>query len=149
MRLTVAAAISHGRVFRRLGLGPESRIHLLRNLLTALVRHERIEATWARVDEMRGYAEKEKDLIPKLFQVLAPRYQGQNGGYTRMLQIPNRNEQDRAKMAVIEFKGNCLPPLPLPRRDSNFTLLNQLLQGLRQDQERCVHASNTPQTTGL
>lgn len=173
MRLTVAAAISHGHVFRRLGLGPESRIHLLRNLLTALVRHERIEATWARVDEMRGYTEKlivlwearrhqrtdharmadfwltEKDLIPKLFQVLAPRYQGQNGGYTRMLQIPNRNEQDRAKMAVIEFKGNCLPPLPLPRRDSNLTLLNQLLQGLRQDQERCVHTSSTPQTTVL
>uniref|UniRef100_I3M212 Large ribosomal subunit protein bL17m n=1 Tax=Ictidomys tridecemlineatus TaxID=43179 RepID=I3M212_ICTTR len=58
MRLSVSAAISHGRVFRRLGLGPESRIHLLRNLLTGLVRHERIEASWARVDEMRGYAEK-------------------------------------------------------------------------------------------
>lgn len=58
MRLSVSAAISHGRVYRRLGLGPESRIHLLRNLLTGLVRHERIEASWARVDEMRGYAEK-------------------------------------------------------------------------------------------
>lgn len=58
MRLSLAAAISHGRVYRRLGLGPESRIHLLRNLLTGLVRHERIEATWARADEMRGYAEK-------------------------------------------------------------------------------------------
>uniref|UniRef100_A0A8C2QKV6 Large ribosomal subunit protein bL17m n=1 Tax=Cricetulus griseus TaxID=10029 RepID=A0A8C2QKV6_CRIGR len=58
MRLSLAAAVSHGRVYRRLGLGPESRIHLLRNLLTGLVRHERIEASWARVDEMRGYAEK-------------------------------------------------------------------------------------------
>ena len=58
MRLSVAVAISHGRVFRRMGLGPESRIHMLRNLLTGLVRHERIEASWARVDEMRGYAEK-------------------------------------------------------------------------------------------
>ncbi|ELK25386.1 39S ribosomal protein L17, mitochondrial [Myotis davidii] len=139
MRLSVAAAISHGRVYRRLGLGPESRIHLLRNLLTGLVRHERIQASWARVGEMRGYAEKlgdtneramrmadfwltgqmlstkletgdEKDLIPKLFQVLAPWYQGQNGGYTRMLEIPNQNQQDRAKMAVIEYIGNCLPP---------------------------------------
>ncbi|XP_011827872.1 39S ribosomal protein L17, mitochondrial isoform X2 [Macaca thibetana thibetana] len=149
MRLSVAAAISHGRVFRRLGLGPESRIHLLRNLLTGLVRHERIEAPWARVDEMRGYAEKEKDLIPKLFQVLAPRYKDQNGGYTRMLQIPNRS-LDRAKMAVIEYKGNCLPPLPLPRRDSHLTLLNQLLQGLRQDlsqsQEASNHSSHTAQT---
>lgn len=173
MRLSLAAAISHGRVYRRLGLGPESRIHLLRNLLTGLVRHERIEATWARVDEMRGYAEKlidygklgdtneramrmadfwltEKDLIPKLFKVLAPRFQGQNGNYTRMLRIPNRKEQDRAKMAVIEYKGNCLPPLPLPHRDSNLTLLNQLLLGLQQDlhhnQKASLHSSHTVQT---
>uniref|UniRef100_A0A8B9PR39 Large ribosomal subunit protein bL17m n=1 Tax=Apteryx owenii TaxID=8824 RepID=A0A8B9PR39_APTOW len=58
MRLSVAAAISHGRVHRRLGLGPRSRLDLLRNLVTALVRHERIEAPWARADEMRGYAER-------------------------------------------------------------------------------------------
>ncbi|XDB57937.1 hypothetical protein ABFV05_011553 [Capra hircus] len=138
-------------------------------LAYGIVRHERIEASWARVDELRGYAEKlidygklgdtneralrmadfwltEKDLIPKLFQVLAPRYQGQNGGYTRMLQIPNRNQQDRAEMAVIEYKGNCLPPLPLPLRDSNVTLLNQLLQGLRQDQEASTLSSHPAQT---
>ncbi|XP_007527874.1 large ribosomal subunit protein bL17m [Erinaceus europaeus] len=171
MRLSVAAAISHGRVFRRMGLGPESRIHLLRNLLTGLVRHERIEASWARVDELRGYAEKlidygklgdtneramrmadfwltEKDLIPKLFQVLAPRYKDQNGGYTRMLRIPNSREQDRAKMAVIEYKRNCLPPLPLPQRDSNLTLLNQLLKGLWQDQPARTRSSHTAPTPG-
>lgn len=50
-----------------------------------------------------------------------------------MLQIPNRNDVDRAKMAVIEYKGNHLPPLPLPRRDSEKTLVNQLLKGYRDD----------------
>ena len=67
MRLSFAPAISHGRVYRRLGLGPESRIHLLQNLLTGLVRHERIEASWARVDDLRGYPEKVKgrdSLVP-------------------------------------------------------------------------------------
>lgn len=91
-------------------------------------------------------------MIPKLFKVLAPRFQGQNGGYTRMLQIPNRSEQDRAKMAVIEYKGNCLPPLPLPRRDSNLTLLNQLLQGLQEDlrrtQETAAGSSHTTPMPG-
>ncbi|NWT44510.1 RM17 protein, partial [Chroicocephalus maculipennis] len=133
MRLSVPAAISHGRVHRRLGLGPRSRLDLLRNLVTALVRHERIEAPWARADEMRGYAEKEKDLIHKLFKVLAPRFQPHPGSYTRLLQIPNRDGLDRAKMAVIELKGNPFPPLIRPHRDSEKTLLNQLLKGYRED----------------
>ncbi|XP_077202808.1 large ribosomal subunit protein bL17m [Paroedura picta] len=156
MRLSAAVWISHGRVQRRLGCGPRSRLDLLRNLVTALVRHERLESTYARVDEMRFYAERlidygkrgdtdpeamrmanfwltEKDLIHKLFKVLAPRYQLYSRNYTRMLQIPNRDRIDRAKMAVIEYKGNHLPPLPLPHRDSEKTLVNQLLKGYRDD----------------
>lgn len=50
-----------------------------------------------------------------------------------MLQIPNRENLDRAKMAVLEYKGNPLPPLPLPHRDSEKTLVNQLLKGYRED----------------
>ncbi|NXR30438.1 RM17 protein, partial [Zosterops hypoxanthus] len=142
---SVAAAISHGRVYRRFGLSPRSRLDLLRNLVTALVRYERIETPWARADEMRGYAERrvvpqEKDLIHKLFKVLAPRFQPHPGSYTRMLQIPNRDGLDRAKMAVIELKGNPLPPLVRPRRDSDKTLLNQLLKGYRQDAQRAAAA---------
>ncbi|KAL8206392.1 UNVERIFIED_CONTAM: 54S ribosomal protein L17 mitochondrial [Gekko kuhli] len=156
MRLYAAAWISHGRRYRCLGHGPRSRLDLLRNLVTALVRHERIETTAARVDEMRFYAERlidyakrgdtnpkamrmadfwltEKDLIHKLFKVLAPRYQEYSRNYTRMLRIPNRDEVDRARMAVIEYKGNPLPPLPIPRRDSEKTLVNQLLKGYRDD----------------
>ncbi|KAK2537210.1 Mrpl17 [Columba livia] len=138
MRLSVAAAISHGRVHRRLGLGPRSRLDLLRNLVTALVRHERIEAPWARADEMRGYAEREKDLIHKLFKVLAPRFQPHPGSYTRLLQIPNRDSFDRAKMAVIELKGNPFPPLIRPQRDTEKTLLNQLLKGYREDMQQAA-----------
>uniref|UniRef100_A0A8D2JAV9 Large ribosomal subunit protein bL17m n=1 Tax=Varanus komodoensis TaxID=61221 RepID=A0A8D2JAV9_VARKO len=204
MRLSAAAWISHGRVQRRLGLGPRSRLDLLRNLVTGLVRHERIEAPRARVDEMRFYAEHvsvggggalglsppgrralpwarggpcpewcparappnrpfppspawqlidyakrgdgdpaamrmadfwltEKDLIHKLFKVLVPRFQAHTGHYTRMHQIPNRENLDRAKMAVIEYKGNALPPLPLRPHDSEKTLVNQLLKGYRED----------------
>ncbi|KAK2512210.1 Mrpl17 [Columba guinea] len=138
MRLSVAAAISHGRVHRRLGLGPRSRLDLLRNLVTALVRHERIEAPWARADEMRGYAEREKDLIHKLFKVLAPRFQPHPGSYTRLLQIPNRDSFDRAKMAVIELKGNPFPPLIRQQRDTEKTLLNQLLKGYREDMQQAA-----------
>ena len=41
-----------------LGSGPEGRLKRLRKHVTALVRHERIETTYAQCDEARGYAEK-------------------------------------------------------------------------------------------
>ncbi|XP_044127573.1 39S ribosomal protein L17, mitochondrial [Bufo gargarizans] len=156
MRLFPCLLVAHGRVARRLGLGPRSRLDMLRNLLTALVRHERIETTWARADELRFYADKiidygkcgdrdekamkmadfwltEKDLIHKLFKILVPRFNLHNGNYTNMYQIPNRENLDRAKMAVIEYKENPLPPLPVHRKDNEKTLLNQLLLGYRLD----------------
>ncbi|KAJ8289819.1 hypothetical protein GJAV_G00005690 [Gymnothorax javanicus] len=158
MRLSLSTLISHGRVARRMGLNPKSRIDMLRNILTGLVRHERIETTWGRADEVRFYAEKlidyakkgdmdeksmkmasfwltEKDLVPKLFKVLAPRFEDHQRGYTRMFRIPNRTNLDRAKMAVLEYKGNPYPPLFAPKRDSDLTLLNQLLKGYREERE--------------
>ncbi|XP_072716208.1 large ribosomal subunit protein bL17m isoform X1 [Ciconia boyciana] len=65
MWLSVVAAVSHGRVHRRLGLGPRSRLDLLHDLVAALVRHERIEASWARAYEMRGYAEQFIDCVKR------------------------------------------------------------------------------------
>ncbi len=67
MRLTLRALISHSRVARRIGLGPESRINILRNILTGLVRHERIETTRARADEVRFYAEKASSILLFLY----------------------------------------------------------------------------------
>ncbi|XP_053553029.1 39S ribosomal protein L17, mitochondrial isoform X1 [Bombina bombina] len=161
MRLFPALLISHGRVSRRLGLGPRSRLDMMRNLVTALVRHERIETTWVRADEMRFYAEKiidyakrgdsdmkamrmadfwltEKDLIHKLFKMLAPRFESHSSNYTNMYQIPTRQNLDRAKMAVIEYKGNPYPPLITPKRDNDKTLLNQLIKGYRLEKARAT-----------
>uniref|UniRef100_A0A673FEZ2 Large ribosomal subunit protein bL17m n=1 Tax=Sinocyclocheilus rhinocerous TaxID=307959 RepID=A0A673FEZ2_9TELE len=69
----------------------------------------------------------EKDLIPKLFKVLAVRFENQRGGYTRMARIPNRENLDRASMAVLEYKGNPFPPLFPMKRVSELNLLNQLV----------------------
>nr|ACO09595.1 39S ribosomal protein L17, mitochondrial precursor [Osmerus mordax] len=156
MRLTLQMLISHGRVARKMGLGPESRINMLRNMLTGLVRHERIETTQGRADEVRFYAEKlidyakkggtdekamkmasfwltEKDLVPKLFKVLAPRFETQKKGYTRMARIPNRENLDRAKMSVLEYRGNPFPPLYPVRKNIELSLINQLLKGYKEE----------------
>ncbi|XP_034554558.1 39S ribosomal protein L17, mitochondrial [Notolabrus celidotus] len=163
MRLTLQMLISHGRVARRMGMGPQSRINILRNILTGLVRHERIETTVARADEVRFYAERlvdyakkgdtdekamkmasfwmtEKDLVPKLFKVLAPRFETQSKGYTRMARIPNRQNLDRAKMAVLEYKGNPFPPLFPVKKENELSLINQLLKGYREEKAQQLAA---------
>uniref|UniRef100_A0A8C7VZG4 Large ribosomal subunit protein bL17m n=1 Tax=Oncorhynchus mykiss TaxID=8022 RepID=A0A8C7VZG4_ONCMY len=156
MRVNIQMLISHGRVARKMGLGPESRINMLRNILTGLVRHERIETTRGRADEVRFYAEKlidyakkgdtdEKAMkmanfwltvncVPSSFSksVLAPRFETQPKAYTRMARIPNRENLDKAAMAVLEYKGNPFPPLQTAKRDNELTLINQLLKGYRE-----------------
>ncbi|XP_068425655.1 large ribosomal subunit protein bL17m [Clinocottus analis] len=164
MRLTLQMLISHGRVARKMGLGPQSRLDMLRNILTGLVRHERIETTAARADEVRFYAEKlvdyakkgdtdekamkmasfwltEKDLVPKLFKVLAPRFETYSRDYTRIARIPNRENLDRAKMAVVEYKGNPFPPLYPVRKENELTLINQLLKGYREERAQELSTS--------
>ncbi|XP_041649650.1 39S ribosomal protein L17, mitochondrial [Cheilinus undulatus] len=165
MRLTLQMMISHGRVARKMGLGPQSRINMLRNILTGLVRHERIETTLARADEVRFYAEKlidyakkgdtdekamkmasfwltEKDLVPKLFKVLAPRFETKSNSYTRMARIPSRQNLDKAKMAVLEYKGNPFPPLYPVKKENELTLINQLLKGYREERAQQLAAKS-------
>lgn len=76
---------------------------------------------------------QEKDLIPKLFKVLAPRFEHQSHGYTLMARLPNRENLDRAAMAVLEYKGNPFPPLYPVKRNSEVNLVNQLLKGYREE----------------
>ena len=83
---------------------------------------------------------QEKDLVPKLFKVIAPRFESQPGGYTRMARIPNRKNLDRAKMAVLEYKGNPFPALYPVRKENELTLINQLLKGFREERAQQLAA---------
>ncbi|ODN05602.1 39S ribosomal protein L17, mitochondrial [Orchesella cincta] len=94
--------------------GPEGRLKRMRNIVTALVKNERIEVRYHSGDEARGYAERliseairygdlhkptmdlakfwihDEAAVPKLFKVLVPRYKQWPSGlpYTRMLKAP-------------------------------------------------------------
>lgn len=50
-----------------------------------------------------------------------------------MARIPNRENLDKAAMAVLEYKGNPFPPLQTAKRDNELTLINQLLKGYREE----------------
>ena len=41
--------------------------------------------------------------MTKLFEVLGPRYQDRDGGYTRVLKLSKNRRGDNAEMAVIEY----------------------------------------------
>ena len=115
----------HRKARRKLGRTTEHREALLRNLTTSLLLHERIITTQAKAKELRKIAErmitlaKREDLharrqaaevvqdervLKKLFDALGGRYQGRNGGYTRITKLDYRMG-DGAPLAAIELIG--------------------------------------------
>ncbi len=109
-----------GKLFGRTA---NQRKALLRGLMASLFEHQRIETTLAKAKEVKKLAERivtlgvKGDLhskrvalsrvpnrasIAKLFNDIAPRFSGRNGGYLRLIQTRNR-VNDGAPMAVLEF----------------------------------------------
>lgn len=107
----------------KLGRTASHRDAMLRNMVTDLFRHEKIRTTQAKAKVLRPYAEKlitlgkretlharrraarlirDKLVLRKLFDDLAPRYAERPGGYTRITKLPQR-AGDNAHMAVIEL----------------------------------------------
>lgn len=113
----------HGMDHRKLGRNPAHRKALLRNLMNALVRSERIETTVEKAKELRRLADRlitlgkrdttharrrafsllsDKANTEKLFTGLAGRFQERQGGYTRIVRTGYRMG-DGAEMAIIEY----------------------------------------------
>ena len=108
---------------RKLQRTSSHRAALFRNMSAALIKHEQITTTLAKAKEIRPYVEKLVTLakkgglanrrlaqarlmddtqLKKLFEVLADRYSGRNGGYCRVIKAGIR-ASDAAPMAVVEF----------------------------------------------
>lgn len=109
---------------RTLGRKKAHRTALLKNLMTALILHERIETTEAKAKTLRpkierlitrakkgGMAAKQavlKDVFnnrivtKKVMEVIAPKYATRVGGYVRVVKLGKR-VGDASEMAMIEF----------------------------------------------
>ncbi|HYQ95737.1 MAG TPA: 50S ribosomal protein L17 [Candidatus Eisenbacteria bacterium] len=113
----------HRKDHRKLSRTHSHRRALLRNLVTSLIQHERIETTLAKAKEARRVGErmitfaKRGDLsarrhvaryvhgddnVKKLFDTVAPWYETRNGGYTRILKL-GRRLGDAGEMALLEL----------------------------------------------
>jgi large subunit ribosomal protein L17 len=108
---------------RKLSRATDHRMALYRNLVTDLLRYEKIVTTEAKAKEARSLAEKmitlgkkgglparrqalvvvyDKDVVNKLFTELGPRYAQRAGGYTRVVKLGPRLG-DGAPMAQLEL----------------------------------------------
>ncbi len=124
---------------RKLGRVTEHRIAMLRNQAEALIRHERIETTIPKAKELRPFVERiisiakrglaagdangkalharrlvlrdipNRDVVAKLFDTIAPRFEARPGGYTRILRVGYR-KGDSAEVAQIELVGSEFNP---------------------------------------
>src|SRR5687768_6281636 len=122
----------HRVAHRKLGRVTEHRIAMLRNQATALLRHEHLTTTVPRAKELRPYVERlitiakrglaggeknglalnarrlvardvqDREIVAKLFDTIAPRFESRPGGYTRLLRIGYR-KGDSAEVAQVEL----------------------------------------------
>ncbi|MCL6621324.1 MAG: 50S ribosomal protein L17 [Syntrophobacterales bacterium] len=123
----------HLKAGRRLKRTTEHRQAMLRNLITSLMEHERVQTTVPKAKEARKWAERiitlakrgdlhakrqslqvirTKKAFVKLFGELKERYQAREGGYTRIIPLGPRRG-DGAELALLELVGR---PEELPKK---------------------------------
>src|SRR5262245_22810524 len=111
---------------RQLSRNSSHRWALMRNLITALLREEKIQTTDPKAKELRRWVERvitlgkrgdlharrqaaaivqDKAVVKKLFDAIGPRFKDRPGGYTRIVKLGIRHG-DAAQMAIIELVGN-------------------------------------------
>ena len=113
----------HRKAGKQLGRPGDQRKALLRGVVDALLRHNRIKTTVAKAKQAAPIAEKiitkakrgdlaarrlvlrqinDPDLVDYLFTQIAPRYTDRPGGYTRIIRAGLRRG-DQAEMAILEL----------------------------------------------
>tara|TARA_Y100000814_G_scaffold187218_1_gene137057 strand:- start:71 stop:508 length:438 start_codon:yes stop_codon:yes gene_type:complete len=116
----------HGRKINKLNRTSSHRKALMSNLISSLVMHKQIITTDAKAKELRRYAERlvtyakkdnlhgrrlilkhikgsnSKSIANILIHEIAPVYKDRNGGYTRIIKLANR-KNDNSLVSLIEF----------------------------------------------
>ncbi len=113
----------HLKSGRKLSRSSSHRRALIRNLITSLLRDEKIHTTDPKAKELRRWADRvitlgkqgglharrqalgivqDKAVVRKLFDSIAPRFKDRPGGYTRIIKIGIRHG-DAAPISLVEL----------------------------------------------
>ena len=113
----------HRKKTVKLGRTTSHKEAMLSNMAVSPIMHGRITTTVEKSKALRPMAEKlitlgkrqdinarrqatsilvDKDAVKKLFSEVGPKYEGRNGGYTRIIHT-ERRRGDAAQMAIIEL----------------------------------------------
>ena len=119
----------HRRSGKKLGRDSAHRKSLYANLAGALIEHGRIRTTEAKAKAVRPIAERmitlgrrgdlharrqalaylrSQDVVHKLFSEVGPRFEGRDGGYSRIVRVGPR-QGDSAEMVYLELV-DYVPP---------------------------------------
>lgn len=115
----------HGKSGRFFGRTSSHRKAMFKNMMVSLLKHEMITTTVAKAKELRTYMEpmitlakadtvhhrrlafsrlRDREIVQKLFNEIAPHFKQRAGGYLRVLKCGNR-KGDCAPMAIVELVG--------------------------------------------
>ena len=112
----------HLKKGRKLNRSPSHRLAMMRNLVTSLLRHDRIETTDPKAKELRRWSDwmislgkegslharrqalaviRDKAVVRKVFDIFGPRFKDRPGGFTRSVKIGLRRG-DNAPLSLVE-----------------------------------------------
>jgi large subunit ribosomal protein L17 len=114
---------------RKLSRHTQHRELMFRNMLVSLLQYERIKTTLAKGKELRSWADKiislgkqgtlharrrafallrDKGIVKKLFDEIAPKFKDRQGGYTRVYKLGWR-QGDGAPLSLVELVTYAVP----------------------------------------
>lgn len=130
---------------RKLSRHTQHRELMFRNMLVSLLQHERIKTTLAKGKELRSWADKiitlgkkgtvharrqafnrlrDKGIVKKLFDVIAPKFKDRQGGYTRVYKLGWR-QGDGAPLSLVELVTYAPPE---EKKKSTITKAKEVLE---------------------
>ena len=116
----------HLKKGRKLNRTASHRKALMSNMACSLIKHKHITTTLPKAKEVQKYVERlvtyakknnvhgrrlilkkvkgsyKKEIANTLIHDIAPNYEGRSGGYTRIIKVGNRKNDD-AKVSILEF----------------------------------------------